>query len=138
MADVNTAADVSKINAAEHADEDEKLEYTSTKEDTVFNAYVTIATVYAAGEEPQSWRDQEPRFPCRLEGALTEVSSLGLTTGPSKLPTNSSRDATSGLALRVHWAEDEGPGQFGHDPFHDDCHVDPVGPARGPTPPLPP
>ena len=83
MADVNVAADVSKINAAEDADEDEKLEYTSTKEDTVFNAYVTIATVYAAGEEPQSWRDQEPRFPCRLEEALTEVSSLGLTTGPS-------------------------------------------------------
>ena len=97
LADVNTAADVSKINAAEDADEDEKLEYTSTKEDTVFNAYVTIATVYAAWEEPQSWRDQEPRFPCRLEEALTEVSSLGLTTGPSKLPTSSSRDATSGL-----------------------------------------
>ena len=83
MADVNTAADVSKINAAEHADEDEKLEYTSTKEDTVFNAYVTIATVYAAGEEPKSWRDQEPRFPLPAGGSLDRSLSLGLTSGPS-------------------------------------------------------
>ena len=53
--------------------EDKKLKL-NTKENTVFNAYVTIAAVYAAGEEPQSWRDQKPRFPLPAGGSLDRSS----------------------------------------------------------------
>ena len=53
--------------------EDKMLEF-NTKEDTVFCAHVTIAAVCAAGEEPQSWRDQEPRFPLPAGGSLDRSS----------------------------------------------------------------
>ena len=53
--------------------EDKKLEF-NTKEDAVFYAYVTIAVVYAAGEEPQSWRDQEPGFLLPAGGSLDRSS----------------------------------------------------------------
>ena len=69
MNKINAAPDVNKINAV-----DEKMLEFNTKEDTVFYAYVTIAVVYAAGEEPQSWRDQEPRFPLPAGGSLDRSS----------------------------------------------------------------
>ena len=82
---INAAADEIKINASA---EDVMHEYNHIKENTVFDAYVTIAGVYAAGADPHVGVTRSHRFPLPCARKLSSLvltpssGACGATSGP--------------------------------------------------------
>ena len=82
---INAAADEIKINASA---EDVMHEYNHIKENTVFDAYVTIAGMYAAGADPHVGVTRSHRFPLPCARKLSSLvltpssGACGATSGP--------------------------------------------------------